>query len=76
MCALCESWCTLFLTREYKKEHLVLFIWFSVSLSLLFKSLFVLEMHAEDAEGPMLIQNTQFWHVVDKCESRDSVLCF
>lgn len=64
--ALCTSLCTVFLftgeallfilTREYKKEHLSLFIWFSLSISLLlFKSLFLLEKCAEDAEGPMLI---------------------
>lgn len=54
-CALCTCWYTLFLTREYKKEHLVLFIWISLSPFLLFESLFILEMCAEDAEGPMLI---------------------
>lgn len=60
-CALCSVFMILseallvFLTRVYKKEHQALFIWFSLSLSLLlFKCLFLLEMCAEDEEDKLL----------------------
>ena len=67
---LCTSWCTVFLftgeallfilTKEYKKEYLALFIWFSLFLSpLLLKSLFLLEMCAEDA-GHMVILSKKY----------------
>lgn len=67
-----------FLTRAYKKEHPALFIWFSLSLSLLFICLFVLEMCAEDEEGRLAnsVQKIKFWPAVDKCQSRGSVLPF
>lgn len=67
-----------FLTRAYKKEHPALLIWFSLSLSLLFKCLFLLEMCAEDEEDGLAnsVQKIRFWLAVDKCQTTGSVLSF
>lgn len=68
-----------FLTRAYKKEHPALFIWFSLSLSLLlFKCLFLLEMCAEDEEDGLAnsVQKIRFWLAVDKRQTTGSVPSF